>query len=232
MDDLFVIDTQGVANVPVSTATESYECRVVSSTTTSSHTTNANRIKSLGIQIIEDNIGGPSSSNNSQNDRTVPQAPMNNLNAKFVNLNVSNSKTGRRKNNRRRGKGGRGNKQDANDDIQIIDSPVSKGKRQQRPPIIESDAEMDEIFDDFISNIGQDELKHLLKVADNRSGFLSRNIGGGVEYNCGRSDDEIGNSEELSGDDEVEVDDPFKYEDEIHDLLHGGVASSDDDDFP
>ncbi|KAJ2870216.1 squalene synthetase-like protein [Coemansia aciculifera] len=236
MDDLFVIDTQGMAKVPVSTATKSYECRVVNSTTTSSRTANSNRIKSLGIQVIEDNIGGPSNSGDSPDDRTVPQKSMNNLNAKFVDLNVGNSgrgQKGRNKYKNRRGKGGKGNKQNGNDSISTIDPPPSKGRRQQRPPIIESDAEMDEIFDDFVSNIGQDELKQLLKDAENRSGFLSRNIGGGVEYSCGLSEDGVENSEGMSRDDDIEVDDPFKYEDEIHDLLLGGVASSDDDDeFP
>ncbi|KAJ2092871.1 hypothetical protein GGI16_005860, partial [Coemansia sp. S142-1] len=229
MDDLFVIDTQGMTSVPVSSATQSYECRVVNSATTASRTANSNRIKSLGIQVIEDNIGsGP-------DDRVVPQNPMNNLNAKFVDLDVGNSGRGQkgRKKGARRGRGGRGNKQNNNDSINIIDPPPSRARRQQRPPIIESDAEMDEIFDDFVSNIGQDELKQLLKDADNRNGFLTRNIGGGVDYSCGLLDDGLENSEGMSKDDDIEVDDPFKYEDEIHDLLLGGVASSDDDDeFP
>ncbi|KAJ2320869.1 hypothetical protein GGI00_006160, partial [Coemansia sp. RSA 2681] len=223
MDDLFVIDTQGAASVPVSTATEAYECRVVGSAATPSHAVDSSRIKALGIRVIEDNIdSGPS-------DRAVPQTPMNNLNAKFVGLDVSSSsspvsgKGGQRRGKNRRGIG-------AQVETAISGPPAAKWQRKQRPPIIEFDEEIDELFDDFISNIAQGDLKHLLKHVDNRSGYLSRNIGGGVEYNCGTSGDELASSEATPGDDAIEVDDPFKYEDEIHNLLDGGMASSGDDD--
>ncbi|KAJ2735535.1 squalene synthetase-like protein [Coemansia sp. BCRC 34962] len=232
MDDLFVIDTQGAANVPVSEAIESYECRVVNSTTVSNRTVNFDKLNSLGIQIIDDNIGGPSNGSSSRDDRAVPQSCMKNLNTKFVSMEVGNSgsRSQWKNRNRRRGKGGRGNKQNTNDNISIIDPPTSRARRQQRPPIIESDEEMDEIFDDFVSNIGQEELKQLLKDANNRSGFLSRNIGGGVDYNCGHSEDELESPEDVFRDDTIEVDDPFKYEDEIYDLMRDGLSNSEDDD--
>ncbi|KAJ2691391.1 squalene synthetase-like protein [Coemansia spiralis] len=234
MDNLFVIDTQGTANVPVSEATKSYECRVVESTTASRRTVNFDRLKSLGIQIIDDNIGGPSSGNSSRDDRAVPQSCMRNLSTKFVDMEVGNSDRGPWKNkSRRRGKHGRGKKPNDNDSISIVEPPASRRQRQQRPPIIESDGEIDEIFDDFVSNIGQDELKQLLKDADNRSGFLSRNIGGGVDYDCGHSEDQLESPEAVPRGDGIEVDDPFKYEDEIYDLMRDGLSNSDDDDeFP
>ncbi|KAJ2909202.1 squalene synthetase-like protein [Coemansia aciculifera] len=231
-DDLFVIDTQGTANVPVvPTASGSYECRVVGSTAAPSHTVDSNRIRSLGIRIIDDDISG------SRNDRAVPQTHMNKLNAKFVDLDVSSSTSKQsdsdKSRTRRRGKGNKG--KGVQSETATTVPLVPKWQRKQRPPIVESDQEMDEIFDDYVSNIDQADLKHLLRNANNRSGYLSRDIGGKVEYSCDISVDEVESS--ASGTPRpgaFEVDDPFKYEDELHNLLDGGVASSGDDDdgFP
>ncbi|KAJ2470249.1 hypothetical protein EV174_006137, partial [Coemansia sp. RSA 2320] len=186
MDDLFVIDTHGSATVPVSTAAADYSSKVVGIASAPNRASGFSALKSMGIRIIEDNIGGPSCSDSSsgRNDQAVPKSAVHGLNARFVGLDVGggsgkNQGQGRGKNHRRRGKGGKG-KGKAAENSSSGEPLTEKGLRKQRPPIVESDEEMDEIFDDFVSNIGQEELKRLLKDATNRSGYLSRNIGGGV----------------------------------------------------
>lgn len=91
----------------------------------------------------------------------------------------------------------------------------------------EGEEELDSTFSDFVNNLGSDGIMKLLKDASNHSGYLSRNIDGGVDYRSDLSGDENMDLEGILIAEEQE--DPYKYEDQVYEQIYKG--SSDEDEF-
>ncbi|KAJ2674048.1 squalene synthetase-like protein [Coemansia sp. RSA 1085] len=131
------------------------------------------------------------------------------LNDQFIELEVDRPRT------RSRGKGKGKNKKVAAASKQrrdVID-------RSKPPPIPESD-ELDEVADDYMQHLSEDDLEFLMGQS---ASFMSHDLG---HRNGARGD-------ALSSDG-LEADDPFKYEDELTDMLlkDSDADDIDDDGFP
>ncbi|KAJ2455243.1 squalene synthetase-like protein [Coemansia sp. RSA 2336] len=155
-------------------------------------------------RVINDDING------SLSMATGAVTSIKRLNDQFIELEVDRPRT------RSRGRGKGKNKKAA---------AASKHKhrdmvdRSKPPPIPESD-ELDEVADDYMQHLSEDDLEFLMGQS---ASFMSHDLGHRSEAR----------GDALSSDG-LEADDPFRYEDELTDMLlkDSDADDIDDDGFP
>ncbi|KAJ2356948.1 squalene synthetase-like protein [Coemansia erecta] len=120
------------------------------------------------------------------------------------------------------------------DDLFFIDTKGSTSKPAKAATFVheETYAISDDLADDYLENLSEDGLEYLLG-AGAATPFLSRDLGGHASSHGNHAPDTPANPDSLPSDD-LEVDDPFKYEDRLAELVLGGSDSDelDDDGFP
>ncbi|KAJ2852238.1 squalene synthetase-like protein [Coemansia brasiliensis] len=203
MDDIFYIDTKGATDIEVSTTNSAHEFRAVS---TPKRQPKANKPTARKPRVINDDI------NETLLMATGAATSIKRLNSQFIELEVD------KKPPRSRGKGRGKKKQGAAANKQKRKDVIDRSKP---PPPPESDAELDEIADDYMQHLSDDDLEFLMGQS---ASFMSHDLG---HKNGARGD-------ALSSD-ELEADDPFRYEDRLTDMLlnkDSDVDDIDDDGFP
>ncbi|KAJ1666138.1 squalene synthetase-like protein [Coemansia sp. RSA 1813] len=249
MDDLFYIDTKGSADIQCTTATTAREF-TVSTSNSARRQGPTSQAAQPSIEIISDDITAPATAttaNNPKGSGRKGKQKAKGLDLQFLQLEVSEGSTKGKKKNSFRSK----NRAAENKDKNARSSNASR-KERRMPPLRQQDSlDAQDCMGDFIANLGEDGLEELLSAAVG-SGFMEREIGGGMDYNYRANKSTSKNAtssydENYDGDDgrfqiENPLEDDMEIMDEIlqssEDELHTGSAFynssgyDEDDGFP
>ncbi|KAJ2722123.1 squalene synthetase-like protein [Coemansia sp. Benny D115] len=214
MDDLFVIDRSGSKDVTVTTATVHREYVITGPLeppprlTAATHNVNSSR----QIRVIDDDLAGAGATSApgpapSLGPRKQPKpgagrgSSVQGLSSQFIDLNVGDGWANQKRKKQR------------------AKAKLQKQKGTYPAPNDELlQQEVDASIADYIDNLGEEGLREL-QSSYAGSRLVERDIGG----------HEASDIYESGGNDDILVEDPFDYEDELAELIMGGAASNSDD---